>query len=99
MGMPRAASVDQRCVGPDHRIATEMSLGGPGLVGDDGERIARVHQCSEALDDAVEHANLVRVKRGRDGAGFFVAHDVDERAVAVEERKARRFGKLHGGAS
>jgi hypothetical protein len=76
----------ERSVRPLYRIATEMSFGRTGLVGDDREQISSVHQSLEAIEDAVEHANLVRMKCGRDGARLGIAHNVDERAVAVEER-------------
>src|SRR5512140_1832414 len=76
---------DQRVVRPLHRVRRELPLRRRRLVRRDREREPRVAKHLQAFDRAAEQPQLARMKRYADRARLLVAHDVDERPVAIEE--------------
>ena len=87
--LPRE-TLEQRRVRPRDGGGRALPLGGPRLVRRDGEEEARVPERPQAVEGAGEEADLTRVKGGRDHARLLVTYDIDERAVAIDDREARR---------
>ena len=87
--------LDQRAVGAFDRTCGNLPFCRSRLVRGDGEDEPRVGQGAHALHRARKKTNLVRMERDRDRAGFFVADDVDERGVAIEDRDARHRTLSH----
>jgi hypothetical protein len=88
----RGQEVRERSVRTLDRRARNLTLGRTGLIRRDGEQKARVLQGMKATHDAGQELELVWVKRRRDDAELGIAHDVHERAVAIEKDAATRAG-------
>ncbi len=76
---------DQGLVGRGHGGGGKLPLGRARLVRGDANRVARVRECTQPVDDARQQTDVTWMKRDADRAGLFVAHDVDERRISVDD--------------
>ena len=94
--MPRAASIATSASFVRATASREKCpFAGPGWL----LAIARTNpafdKTLETKGDARQDPELRRMERGRDRAGLFVAHDIDERPVAVEDDASRHLVDSH----
>jgi hypothetical protein len=65
------------------------------LVRGDRERVASLLQGAHAFDRAGENAELIRVECDGHDPSLFVAHDIDDGRIAIEDRDRRHFTLSH----
>ena len=87
-GRLRGEHRDERIVRARHRGRRVLPLRRPRLIGGDREQEAWRPPGPQPLDDAGQEAQLLGVKRDARRPRLLVAHDVDERSVAIEDRDA-----------
>jgi hypothetical protein len=77
------------------RARRDLPLRRAGLVRGHGKDESGFRQDAHPFDRARQKTNLVGMERDHDRAGFFVADDVDERCVAIEDRDPRHRTLSH----
>jgi len=76
--------VQQGAVRARHGGRRVLTLGRPWLIARDGKGEASLGESAQPRDHARQEPKVIGVESHRDGAGFVVTHDVDQRAVTIQ---------------
>jgi hypothetical protein len=90
--------LDEPAIRALDRGLRKLPLGRAGLIRGDAQSVTSIGEQSKPFDDPRQQAELRRMKGNRNRAGLFVAYDVDQRCIAVEDHSAARAHRVPCGS-